>query len=292
MARRSDWKSVRLIIVSTLVAATAVGVLQAGNADEHAALLERRRQSPYYREGLSRAEVGDKWGYRNIEYEIIIPAQFDEVAFFSEGLSAVRKGDKWGYIDRRGEVVIDFQYRDAGKFSEGLADVELFDDHTVAYIDRLGHIVFKQDFEVSAGRVFSEGLAAIEIEWIPAWGYIDRHDELALEMKYTKAGPFSEGVAVIVHGERDGGFGFIDHSGEYAIRPQFDGAFSFREGMAHVRKSTNVIDFIDHTGKSLLGGIPENDYGRLTERSNSIGYLYRFWPRENVLRLIDVPKDE
>ena len=63
---------------------------------------------------------------------------------FDEGLQAVRNADgKWGYIDLNGEVVIPFIYNAAYAFEGELAKVRLGDQ--VGYIDQAGHAVYMWD---------------------------------------------------------------------------------------------------------------------------------------------------
>ncbi len=51
---------------------------------------------------------------------------YDDARPFSDGdLAAVKKGDKWGYIDINGELIIDYQYDDALSFGNHLGAVKI-----------------------------------------------------------------------------------------------------------------------------------------------------------------------
>lgn len=63
-------------------------------------------------------ENGGKWGFANVDGEVLIEPAYEEAKSFSGGLAAVKKGSKWGFINSEGEVVIDYQYSDADYFNE------------------------------------------------------------------------------------------------------------------------------------------------------------------------------
>jgi hypothetical protein len=62
-----------------------------------------------YSDGLSAMRVGDdktgKWGYVDINGEIVINPCYDWAAEFKNGLANVKLGENWCYIDKTGRVV-------------------------------------------------------------------------------------------------------------------------------------------------------------------------------------------
>ena len=70
------------------------------------------------------------------------------------GLLNVKKGGKWGYIDLQGNIVIDFQYSIGYRFSCGVAWVEN-DKSMSVLINTLGEQVIPSEFE--GGLVFNNG---------------------------------------------------------------------------------------------------------------------------------------
>ena len=76
-------------------------------------------------------------------------------------------------------------------------------------------------------------------------GYIE-----VVPPKYIFASDFSEGLAAVSTGERDGA-GFIDKTGKEVIPLQFDGASDFSEGLAAVWRSEK-IGFIDKIGSLVI----------------------------------------
>lgn len=64
-----------------------------------------------------------KYGFIDIDFNLVIPMEYEDVKEFSCGLAAVRKGDKWGYIDKAGNVKIPFIFDEASSFKNGVAVV-------------------------------------------------------------------------------------------------------------------------------------------------------------------------
>lgn len=75
---------------------------------------------------------------------------------FSEGLAAVYSNGKWGYINVEGNVVIDFQFSDAWPFSEQCAAVSHATTHKIGVIDAKGNLLvdFKFNHYYSANAEY------------------------------------------------------------------------------------------------------------------------------------------
>lgn len=64
-----------------------------------------------FNNGLARVKSQGKWGYINMEGDLIIPLIYQDAREFSDnGLAAVLKNDKWGFINNIGETVIPFNW--------------------------------------------------------------------------------------------------------------------------------------------------------------------------------------
>ena len=74
---------------------------------------------------LLRIEEAGKYGYINMDGEIMIPPKYVSANHFSEGLAAVRLTDKFGFIDSTGQWKIPPIYDLAGSFHKGQAKVWL-----------------------------------------------------------------------------------------------------------------------------------------------------------------------
>jgi len=126
-------------------------------------------------DGLIRVSVNEKFGFINVNGEIIHPliysdatsfynnrafvqdekgwhiidingnkideikTYFNSISDFSEDLAVVRAQRKYGYIDINGNVVIPLKYNYADSFSEGLACVRMDNSEEYFYIDKFGN---------------------------------------------------------------------------------------------------------------------------------------------------------
>lgn len=82
----------------------------------------------YLGEPIAYKDATGKWGFVNIDGDIVITPQFDEAKSFSNGLAAVAIDGQWGFIDEQGKTVIDAQFEFADYFtSKGLCVVSDFE---------------------------------------------------------------------------------------------------------------------------------------------------------------------
>ncbi|THB71703.1 MAG: WG repeat-containing protein [Desulfovibrio sp.] len=59
----------------------------------------------YFVEGLARVISQGKFGFVDVELNVVIQAEYDFASPFCGGVALVRIGDAWGAIDRSGEAV-------------------------------------------------------------------------------------------------------------------------------------------------------------------------------------------
>ncbi len=96
--------------------------------------------NPIDEKGMIFAKSGDKFGYIDIDQNVIIPFDYEEMSVFSYGLTPAKKNGKYGYINRNGEVIIPFQYNTETHFyPSGLAIAQKNDKF--GFIDTLGNEV-------------------------------------------------------------------------------------------------------------------------------------------------------
>ncbi|MDY6802824.1 MAG: WG repeat-containing protein [Cyanobacteriota bacterium] len=179
-----------------------------------------------------------------------IPLRFQSASSFSEGLAAAKKeGEKKsGFIDSTGEFVIapnpDRTYHTP--FSEGLAGVSI--NNKGGYIDKTGKIVIPPQIYGFTLRQFKEGLAAVQMQYEGKWGYLDKNGNLAIESKFSGAGDFIDGLALVTFENR---FAYIDKSGEFAIEPKNYYATDFSEGRARI-KIDQKWGYLDTNGDTRI----------------------------------------
>ena len=88
-------------------------------------------------DGLRRIQVNGKWGFADLNGNIVIKPQYEFCLDFTEGLAAVEvEPKKWGYIDSTGTIVIAPNYAAARHFSHGAALV--VKDNNISYVDKHG----------------------------------------------------------------------------------------------------------------------------------------------------------
>ena len=114
--------------------------------DKSGRKLFENRDGCDFQNGMACFNVKGKWGYINLDGEIVIKAQFEEGHYFSDnGLAGVKVGDKWGFIDRTGKFIIEPQIDEVGEFSEGLAAVEM--NGKTGFIDEAETLIIPLQFD-------------------------------------------------------------------------------------------------------------------------------------------------
>lgn len=233
-----------------------------------------RVKSWRFSEGLAVFKEKGKYGFLNLQGEVVVNPEFEDAENFSEGFAAVKYRGKWGYIkNNKAMVIFPFaimsEFDAARSFSEGLAAIEL--NGKWGYINKEGKIVIAPQFSGGVGE-FSEGLAAVDFNPSPfnqEVGYIDKSGSVIIPPKFSTGKAFKDRVArvsltvdegafinkkgdIIVEDrdyylpqtfsekllpvEKDGKWGYIDTSGSFAIEPKFSMACLFSEGLAYAEK--------------------------------------------------------
>ena len=82
----------------------------------------------------------------------------------------------------------------------------------------------------------------------PLYGYIDEKGSVVIPPIFTKADPFSEGLALV----SDHGYHFIDKTGKMAFTPPTSLVFPFSDGLAAAYVAETGWGFIDRTGKFVV----------------------------------------
>jgi hypothetical protein len=168
------------------------------------------------REGIKFFQVmeNEKYGFRDLDGNIVIEPSFDMAEMFSEGYSAVTVGEKHGFIDEKGKYVLPLQdYEFLGSLHNGLADVRIND------------------------KV----------------GFINIKGEIVIEPQFDWADEFSEGFCIVRNDNEELGSGkseFINTKGEKVFKKKFDYASKFENGKAKVEFEKEWF-FIDTNGEII-----------------------------------------
>ena len=219
---------------------------------------------------LTLFEDQSKFGFKDPEGKVIIPAQFDLARSFHENRAAVGMGGEnetghfdglFGFIDPTGKLVVDYKYTMVNHFSHGRAAVSQGneDKHLWGFIDPEGNEVIP--FQYDLVDEFRDGLCTV---WKGAtMGFIDLDGNVAIPFDYedcrtimgtgANGDPepiyFSEKGLVMV--AKDGLWGFIDRSGAVKVPLIYDDVNGFTEELCGVQKD-GLWGFIDPQGEVVI----------------------------------------
>ncbi|MBJ6109981.1 WG repeat-containing protein [Hymenobacter sp. BT523] len=79
------------------------------------------------------------------------------------------------------------------------------------------------------------------------WGYADAQGKAVIPARFTTAGPFQAGRAVVA---RDGAYGFLDEDGKEVVPPAYDALNPYAGGYARVRVG-DAYTYIDAAGEEF-----------------------------------------
>jgi hypothetical protein len=210
-----------------------------------------------FSEGAAYVETAKQRGFinRNGQYVHVLKDELRVVAPLREGAALVTRDIRTGtlipfeynFIDLNGELVSGEWYRMAHPFSEGLAWV-ISQDGTSSYLRRNGSTLATPRRAVAQAS-FSNGFALVRSLESYQYGFIDANGVVAIPFQYSRAAPFSEGLAAVMNQyER---WGFVDKSGRTVIDFQYDSVGRFSEGVASVYLR-GECGYIDTKGKVVI----------------------------------------
>jgi hypothetical protein len=178
-------------------------------------------------EGMIAAKKNEKWGFLDLQGNVVVNFKYNNVRSFSEGLAACYLDGKWGYINPIGEVVIDFQYTSANDFQNGLALVTTNKKKSL-YIDKKNGKAITKGY--TNKRSFSDGYAKVG-----RGIYLNTKGKKAIEPECTGAGDFKNGLAVIRNNKK---LGVINTNGEVILPCIYENfnTIEFRDGYASIKK--------------------------------------------------------
>ena len=135
-----------------------------------------------FNDGLARYRVGDRWGYMDRTFRVVVSPRFDEARDFTNGLAAVKVGDQWGYLDRTYDLAVPPQFDDADDFDDTLAMVQV--DGKYGFVDRLGRMIITPQFDDA--RPFRLGFARVSVD--DGFGYVDVAGNVSFNPRDAKYG--------------------------------------------------------------------------------------------------------
>jgi hypothetical protein len=126
---------------------------------------------------------------------------------------------------------------------------------------RAGPEIFGQNAQPNVDRESSDDLAPIQQD--SKWGYADRAGRVVIKPQFSRAGRFSEGLALVWTGGAPltdpeatsfVRMGYIDATGRWVIHSRFQYYFfdDFSEGLVPFRKQFGKWGYMDRTGKIAI----------------------------------------
>jgi hypothetical protein len=252
--------------------------------------------------------IGKKWGYSDINKNIIIPCKYNQTLMFRGNYAKVQKGKKWGLINKNGEEVISCKYKTIKKISSDLY---------LTYNKNTQSI-----FNVKDSILIIDNISTIKINHCgninyccnDSFGIIDTLGNTISEAIFKKIGFFQDGytIATTFSGEnyllncsghkrlipsnytnpgevRNGRivyclnhfhFGVIDTLGNEIIPPTYTYIYPFRAEIS-VLKSTNLkYGLVNNTGE-ILTPIEYDGF------KNDYSFDYIFLKKDSLFGFID-----
>lgn len=157
-------------------------------------------------------------------------------------LMRVFDGKSWFYLDKNGDPAIAGPFLSAGDFAEGRAVVETADGFGMIGLD--GGFILEPIYDDIEWDSINN-VAIVSLEGYS--GLYSRNGESVTGLIYDQILSGSEGLFPV---KFDGVYGYIRKDGTMAIRPQYDNAFGFRDGVAKVVHRNREL-LIDTAGKPV-----------------------------------------
>lgn len=186
-------------------------------------------------------EYNKRWGYKDINGNVIVEPIYVYVYDFTEGLGCIRnieEGiDAYGFIDTTGAVVIPCIYTTAYPFNDGAALVSLAQNTAEGrwtYIDHDGNYLFDKEFEGAMDFYYGYAPVIKEGIWKPGvptiWSYINKRGEFVNDLEFEEAEEFYNGYARV---KNNGKYGIIDLNFNLIVPYEYDNFIKYEDGVLY-----------------------------------------------------------
>lgn len=160
-------------------------------------------------------------------YTVVSGPQFNMAEAFESSVTKVSKNSKWALADTSGNAITGYEW-------EAMGDI------TSEYIPAKkgglwGYITLSGDelipYRYTSAGCFKNGVAMVQ-KTDGKYAYINIYGDVIFDSPFTYSFSPSEGA---ICGELNGLYGYCDTQGSIFIHPQFEMAFDFHEGYAAVK---------------------------------------------------------
>jgi len=198
--------------------------------------------------GLVAVKVGEKWGFINMEGQMVIEPQFEGLGKFYQGVYAVNKDGNYSFINTKGETVLEPTPGFATYFTEdhciimGSRTVTENEDGTSqiqtsmyrALIDASGEVVVEfpegeAGWPIRDGFLFTWSQTGVNLYSAQGEKLFEIEDCSAFAGDETTYRIFYDGLWCV---EQNDKWGAVNTKGEWVIKPQFDELGIFENGIA------------------------------------------------------------
>ena len=229
--------------------------------------------SDNFSDGLISKKMDNKFGYVDINGNIVIEFRFDNQSRFSEGLAPVCESyGLYGYINTRGEYVIPPQYLDAKGFEDGRAIVSTGDD-SYTIIDKTGKVLTD-----TYSNIYSTASSPYTIPPVPGYtivkdgkaGFMDKNLKVIVPAEFSFVQMYSADYALVINNES---YGIYDIRAEKLIvTPNYYGITEIYENMFVYKLNGRLIGVKDFEGNEILTPLSARTVFILSDNSFLINY--------------------
>ncbi len=180
--------------------------------------------------------------------DTIIPFDYVNIGMYGEGKYSVFSNNNYGYYREDGSTLTKVVYKrfkgdvEETIFERGFALTKIREKYGL--IDSLGNKVFPNIFE-EVGDVSEYPLPCKKRG---KWGYVTEKITMWLPYKYTYAGAFEEGQAIVA---KNGKYGIINDKKKIVISFSYKKISSFKEEF-YLAVKNNKYGILDRSGKVIL----------------------------------------
>lgn len=236
-----------------------------------------------------------KWGYIDLEGNIVISPQYESAEEFIDGKALVASNQKYGIIDTLGTVIVPLKYASIGAYNKyGLAQINLggkVEDGVVSggklgYINQKGEIVLPAKYDEIG---FFDKTNTAWVKSGKRYGLINASGALISDVKYSGHGKFAEngicwinvgGVEQSDNTVNGGLWGYLNTSGEELVVPKYSSVRAeFVEGISWLKNTKGKFAYVKENGE-LLNGIFYDDISDVfscnaawVKEDNKVGYI-------------------
>ena len=228
--------------------------------------------------GPFRVEKDDRYGYFDMEGNVIVPVIFITLGYFDDGYAIFIEyieGTKYGCIDKEGNVTIPAIYDYIRENYDGVAVITKDGKHGL--ISMNGNIITPPIYEeILINNIDTFGFQSYDYDFAPFYDDVYawvRNDGKSWRIDKTGNEIFpKEEFKTTIPGwswvETNGMWGLIDEAGAFIVQPEYDLVYLYSSGIVKVSKDEKW-GIYSETGIELL----PVEYDKITMASEDLAWI-------------------